>query len=223
MVNLKITTKYCIAFYFIIMLYVSLHELVHHFTGALICGDWGYKSFNHFKTACDPDDNRRLIATFAGPIFTYIMMYVGAHMLLIGRTNYRRHYSFALIFAQLPVQRMTGPFFKMNDEYYAAVRLWGRTEEVYWVSGITLIIICIPPLVVAYKSIKNKNRLLWFLFYALLFPYLLWGPIFGALEYLMVNEGILNQQIIGIGLLFIINETITIWGHWKYGKQIVPD
>ena len=43
MIKLKITWRYCLAFYCIIMLYVSLHELVHHFAGYLVCGAWGKK------------------------------------------------------------------------------------------------------------------------------------------------------------------------------------
>ena len=52
-ITLRVTWKYCLAFYCIGMLYVSLHELAHHFAGYLICGEWGYKSFNYFSTACD--------------------------------------------------------------------------------------------------------------------------------------------------------------------------
>ena len=41
MVKLKITFRYCIAFYCLVTLYVSFHELTHHVAGYLICGDWG--------------------------------------------------------------------------------------------------------------------------------------------------------------------------------------
>ena len=45
MVKLRVTFSYCVAFYCVVMLYLSLHELVHHFSAYLICGDWGYKTF----------------------------------------------------------------------------------------------------------------------------------------------------------------------------------
>ena len=208
MLQLKVTLRYCIAFYCITMLYASLHELVHHLAGYVICGDWGYKTFNYFSTACE-DQPKTYLATYAGPIFTFAMMYVG--MYLLGREHKAARYlGFATIFAQLPAQRMISPFFKMNDEYYASAKLFGATPLVYWVVGLAILIICIPPLTKAYRSIENKHRLLWFLFYFLLFPYLLWGPIFGGLEYLMVNRGVLDETWIGIGWLFIINEIVTI-------------
>ncbi len=220
-ITLKVTWKYCVAFYCIGMLYVSLHELVHHFAGYVICGEWGYKSFNYFETACE-GTTKSWYATYAGPLFTFIVMYVGAYFLEKGPSNYRRHLGFALIFAQIPLQRMTSPFFYMNDEYYAASHMFGQTGLVYWGVIAIIWIICLPPLWKAYAAIANKYRLAWFLFYLVLFPYLLVGPFFGGLEYLMVNRGVLAQTYIGIGLLFIINEVVTIALYLKTKKLIEP-
>lgn len=221
MIHLKITLKYCLAFYCVIMLYTSLHELVHHFVGFLICGEWGYKSFNYFTTACE-DRPDIYLSTYAGPLFTYIMMYVGMYMLRSETSNYRKHLGFAMIFAQLPAQRLSGPLLRMNDEYYATVKIFGRPDLNYWLVSLILLAICIPPLVKAYRVIANKRRLGWFLFYFLLFPYLLWGPFFVGLEYLMVNRGFLDQTVIGIGLLFIINEIVTIVLYLYTKKYIEP-
>lgn len=145
MVKLKLTSKYLIAFYFLIMLYASLHELVHHFVGYFICGDWGYKTFNYFSTACEKEK------------ITY-----------------------------------------------------------FW-------IVCIPPLITAYKAIENENKLKWFLLYFTLLPLVIWAPIFGFLEYLLVNRHFLDSRIIGIALLFIINEIITIIGYWFTKKYLNPN
>ena len=220
-VTLKVTWKYCVAFYCIGMLYASLHELAHHFAGYAICGDWGYKSFNYFSTACE-DTMKSHYATYAGPAFTFIVMYVGAYFLEQGPSNYRRHLGFALIFAQLPLQRMTSPFFHMNDEYHATSHLLGQTDLVYWGVIASIWIICLPPLWKAYRAIANKNRLAWFLFYLVLFPYLLVGPFFATLEYLMVTKGVLAQTYIGIGLLFIINEVVTIALYLMTKRLIEP-
>ncbi len=222
MIKLKITWKYCLAFYCIIMLYASLHELIHHFAGYFICGDWGYKTFNYFETACETD-RKSLLATYMGPLFSFTMMYVGAYFLIKKSSNFIKHLGFAMIFAQLPFQRMVSPFFKMNDEFYATSLLYGNTTFIYWVVIITIWIICIPPLIKAYLSIKNKYRMIWFLFYLVLFPYLLWGPIFGTLEFIMVERNFLAQPIIGIGLLFIINEVITIIAYFLTKKYIDPN
>lgn len=220
MLTLKITFRYCIALYCITMLYASLHELIHHFSAYFICGAWGYKSFNYFSTACE-GTLKSWYATYTGPLFNFIMMYIGA-ALLKGDSNYKKHLGFAMIFAQLPLQRMISPFFRMNDEFIATISLFGDTPLNYWLVIILIWAICIPPLVKAFLAIKNRYRWLWFLFYLILFPYLLWGPIFGLLEYLMVNKHVLDQQIIGIGLLFILNEIVTIIAYYLTKRYIDP-
>ena len=222
MIKLKITWKYCLSFYCIIMLYASLHELVHHFSGYLICGDWGLKTFNYFETACEQEP-KSLIATYIGPLFSFIMMYVGAYLLTQKSSDYKKHLGFAILFAQLPFQRMLSPFFKMNDEFYATSNLFGDTPLVYWSVIIIIWMICIPPLIKAYQSIENQYRIIWFLFYLVLFPYLLWGPAFGVLEFLMVKKKLLAQPLIGIGVLFIINEVVTIIAYYLTKKYINPN
>ncbi len=213
MISIKINWKYCLAFYRMVMLYASLHELVHHFTGYVVCGDWGYKTFNYFSTACE-DSPKTYIANYMGPVFTYCMMWIGAYLLSSKHaSSYTRQLSFALIFAQLPMQRMISPFFKTNDEFYTSALLFGNNSLVYWVVIIAIWLCCVPPLIVAFRSIKNANRIGWFLFYLILFPYLLWGPIFGLLEYLLVTKHLMNGTVIGIANLFILNEVITIIGY----------
>ncbi len=211
------------AFYCMVMLYASLHELVHHFVGSAICGDWGYKTFNYFKTTCSDDQKQKYIATFAGPVFTFAIMWIGAWMLRKKEaTEYTKQIGFALIFAQLPLQRMIMPFFELNDEYYAAVKIWGRSDELMWIVAGIIWLICVPPLIEAYKAIENKRKWLWFIFYFTLFPYILWGPIFGGLEYLLVNKGVLSGTFIGIAYLFIINEIVTIIGYIYTKKYFDP-
>jgi len=222
MIKLKITWKYCIAFYCIGMLYASLHELIHHFAGYIVCGEWGTKTFNNFETACDKLP-KSYIATYIGPIFTFIMMYIGAYFLNSKSSDFKKHLGFAMIFAQIPLQRMISPFFRMNDEFYATSMLLGNTPVVYWSVIIIVWVICLPPLIKAYKAIENKYRIIWFLFYLVLFPYLLVGPFFAGLEYLMVEKKFLAQPVIGIGLLFIINEIIIIIAYYFTKKYINPN
>lgn len=225
MIKLRITWKYCLALYFMAMLYSSLHELAHHFTGYLVCGKWGYKTFNYFSTACeDKPDNMSYLATYAGPLYTFIMLWIGAWLLKKkDATEYQKQFGFAMIFALMPWQRMVMPFFKMNDEYYISAKLFGQTPLTFWTVIIVVWVICLPPLIIAYKAIQNKNRMLWFLLFSFLLPYILWGPIFGALEYLLVNKHVLDGTVIGIAYLFVLNEVVTIIGYYMTKKYFQPE
>lgn len=221
MVTLKLTRKYCLALYCITMLYASLHELVHHFAGYVVCGSWGTKTFNSFSTTCEHLP-KTYIATYAGPLFSFIIMYIGAYFLKNGTTDLKKHLGFALIFAQMPAQRMMGPIMGFNDELYATNKLFGNNQLNSWIVGIIIFAICIPPLLIAYRSIKNKYRSPWFLLYFLFLPYILFGPPFVLMEYLMVQKEVLDQTVIGIGLLFVINELFTIGLYFKVKKYINP-
>lgn len=220
MIKLKLNWKYCIAFYCVTMLYMSLHELVHHFVAAAVCGEIGYKSFNSFDAACDTP-NVYLFGTFSGPVFSFLMMYVGAYLLRNGEGDERKHLGFALIFAQIPWARLTGPLFHQNDEWWAVIHLWGRSDFNWWVTLITIWVICAPPLIVAYKAIQNRYAWLW-LFFFIIFPIILVGPFFFTLEYLMLEKGVLSQTILGIGFLFLLNEIVTLAGHFLTKKWINP-
>jgi len=220
MVKLKLSTKYCLAFYGVIMLHVSMHELVHHFSAAAICGEWGTKTFNSFDAACSEPIS--FLSTYAGPLYTFLMMYLGMYWIKNGTSAYKKHLGFATIFAQLPAQRMMGPPMQFNDEMYATGQLYGYTNFNIILVTVIVFAICIPPLVYAYKRIQNKHAWAWFLLYFLLLPYLIFGPVFGGLEYLMVQKGFLDQTLIGIGLLFIINEVVTILLYWKTKHFIDP-
>ena len=221
MVNLKLNWRYYLALYCLTMLYASLHELVHHFAGYVICGDWGYKTFNSFTTACEHLP-KTYLATYAGPVFTFMMMYVGMAYLKPSNSAFKKHLGFALIFAQMPAQRMSGPILGFNDELYATSKLFGASTLNQWIVTIVIFAICIPPLVKAFKAIQNRNRLLWFLLFFLFLPYILFGPPFVIMEHLMVEKGFLDQTIIGIGLLFVINEVVTILLFLRTRKYLDP-
>lgn len=209
-IQLSLSWRYCVALYCVVMLYSSLHELVHHFAGYAACGAWGYKSFNYFSTACE-GTVKSWMATFAGPAFSYAAMWAGWWLLARASSSaMQRQLGFAMIFAQLPLQRLTGPLFRNNDEYFAAWHLFGVSEATRWITFAVLCVCCIPPLVGAWRAIGNTRRAWWFLLYFTLLPYLLWGPVFGILEYLLTKRQVMDGRTIGIAHLFIVNEVVTI-------------
>jgi hypothetical protein len=222
MVQLRITPLYCVAFYFLIMLHGSMHELVHHFTAFAVCGEWGTKSFNSFRAACSTQPWIWL-STYAGPVYSYAMMWLGGYWLMRGAAPLTRQLGFATIFAQLPLQRITGPILSWNDEWFATRHLFEPSEPLRWGLFLLVVAIAAPPLVRAYFAIQNKGRILWFAFYFCFLPLILFAPALIGLEYLMVTRGVLNQQIIGIGLLFIINEVVTIVGFALTQRYLDPD
>lgn len=65
--KIKITGRYIIDFLFLTILCGTSHEFVHRFTGAAICGEFGYKTFNSFVLPESCQSNPyKLRATVAG-------------------------------------------------------------------------------------------------------------------------------------------------------------
>lgn len=222
-ITLRLTWRYCVALYCVTMLWASLHELAHHFAGYFACGAWGDKSFNSFSTACEGTTGSWM-ATYAGPAFSFVAMWIGWWLLVRGRSTVaQRHLGFATIFAQLPAQRLYGPLGRFNDEYYAASHMFGQTSTVMWVVFLIILGCTLPPLVGAWRSIANRQRLGWFLLYFLLLPYILFGPVFFVLEHLLVQRHILDGRTIGIANLFVLNEVITLALYVAVRRWIDPD
>lgn len=51
---IPLSWRYLLAFFCLGTLLGIGHEFAHHFAGYLICGEWGYKTFNSFDLAAVP-------------------------------------------------------------------------------------------------------------------------------------------------------------------------
>src|SRR5437868_2783155 len=123
-IHLRISWKYVVGFLALLLLLASAHEFTHHFTGAAVCGAWGSKTFGTFTLAEGCDANPlRFWATAAGPIFTFIAMWVG-WFLLTRNDSRRRWFGFALIFANVPINRMLVTLTGHNDEQWMARQMY---------------------------------------------------------------------------------------------------
>jgi hypothetical protein len=206
MLTLRLTPGYCLAIYCLTALTHTLHEFAHHAAGYAICGAWGYMTFNRFELACDVEPTI-YFSTYAGPVFTFALMWAGMFMLQ-SRDTFTRYAGFALIFAQTPWQRMLMPFFHKNDEYFASAQFFGEGDATMWIVASVIWFVCLPPLIAAFHAIANQRRTLWFVFYFLVFPFLIWAPVYAWLEYLL-SQGVLDETVIGVPLLAIVNFVAT--------------
>src|SRR5215813_12412916 len=81
MLNLRITPAYCVALYCLTALSHTLHEFTHHLVGRAVCGSWGTMTFNVFSLSCGTEPYI-YVATYAGPAFTFALLWIGASLLL---------------------------------------------------------------------------------------------------------------------------------------------
>src|SRR5438128_10395041 len=78
--KIKLSLPYLIAFLALTILCGTSHEFIHHFTAAAMCGCFGYKTFNSFELcdSCLTNVSARVVSTWAGPLLTFGLMWLGA-------------------------------------------------------------------------------------------------------------------------------------------------
>ncbi|KQS33194.1 hypothetical protein [Dyadobacter sp. Leaf189] len=220
---IKFTPKYLFVFVCLGSILGISHELAHHVAGFLICGEWGYKTFNSFQLAegCTKDHPvLAWAATLAGPVlFNYIPMWIGYFKLKNGN-NREKLFGITLIFATIPIMRIVFNLMGANDESAVLRAFVGDDKLLFWLMNCCIWLITFPPLILAFRSIKNANRLAVFLFYLLAFPVFVF-LFFGILmEDLIIKHHFLADTIWGMPYLVILLEILVYIGYYAFRKHL---
>src|SRR5947199_8810580 len=117
--KISLSFAFVIAFFALTLLCGTSHEFVHHFVGAAFCGCFGFKTFNSFdlRSSCAGNRLAFVAATWAGPLFTYGLMWLGVYR-LSNSSGAAGQLGFALIFANFPINRIGFAFIAWNEHQY---------------------------------------------------------------------------------------------------------
>ena len=223
-VYLRLSWQYLVAFAALTILCGTSHEFVHHFAGAAICGEFGYKTFNSFKLAPGCAANPwRLWATVAGPLFTFALMWWGM-ALLRGADEGRRRLGFALVFANFPVNRLLYVLLGANDEQWVARQLAGRSAVAFWLTVLLVWAVALPPLVAAARALQNRPRALWVAgFFVLPFAFVV---LFAGLfleSYLLLGRRVLAAPVLGVPYLIFLVEILSLATYYAFRKHLTGE
>lgn len=202
--KLKITAKYAIAFLSLLFIMSELHEIVHTSVGRLICGAWGKRDFNSWAV-CESCETNSLVwlSTLAGPVFTFIMIWIGASKLDASKSIRQKSLGFSLIFANLPFGRLFNPMVKSGDEQNLVNLIFINENTASIITFILILIITIYPLIKAYKTIENKRKIGYFILFYLVPFVIIILTILVVLNTLLFS-GILNSEGL-LGSPLIVN------------------
>lgn len=205
--KIKLTLHYVIAFLALTFVMHEAHEIVHTSVGRLICGCWGQRDFNAWGICENCSERNALanLATFAGPLFTFSMIWMGAFLISQQRTDKQKALGFSLIFANLPFARILTAALGSGDEVWGlSLVLSDRTAG--WSVGLLLVLLfTIYPLVKAFLFIKNKQQTGWFMLFLLLPIVIDVLVVLGVLNFLL-QSGVLSEYwILGSPML------VTLW------------
>jgi hypothetical protein len=212
--HIKLSISYIISFLLLTVVLLEQHEIVHILVGRFICACWGVRDFNGWSI-CDECDKVHLIswmATLAGPLFSFGIMWMGMFRISSPNSN-NKAIGFSLIFANIPFGRICEAMKGADDEMVVTRHLLRNNF-----SFSQMILICpgfvlipgLPPIIKAFRVLINNYSWLYI-------PGFLTLPIAFILIYILIgmnsllsNRFLSNIGIIGTPLLITIHTTIAI-------------
>lgn len=222
--NIRITPRYLVAFAALIVLCGLGHEFAHHVTAAAFCGHFGYKTFNSFDLAaqCTHRPQALVFANWAGPLFTYALMWLGWHRLDSANPGTRR-LGLALIFANFPVNRLFFALLGWNDEQYVTRTVIGEGHLAFWLTNLAIWVLAVPPLVAAFRALPARRRLGWFTgLFLLPFAFVM---VFGMVmeNWLLLDKKFLADTVLGIPLLLVLTEALCLATYLRLREHLAGE
>jgi hypothetical protein len=163
--NLRITWRYLLVLFALTIVTGELHEQVHIQTGRIVCGGYGERDFNVWRTAADcAAPSWAFLATLAGPLWSFAVMWTGALLLIKAKTTDWKSLGFSLVFAPLPFARIFTAVMGGGDEKVVLRRFLDddfSLPTIKILAAILVTTICLPPMLIAWRNIANRFRALY--------------------------------------------------------------
>jgi hypothetical protein len=208
-INLRITAKFLLAFFALTLILGELHEQVHINTGRIICGGYGPRDFNAWKTAADcANPSWSFLATLVGPLFSYLVIWAGAGLLIKAASAKYKALGFSLIFAPLPFARIFTAAMGGGDERVVLSNFLRDSLDAGTIKILAAILVtgvCLPPVLIAWRSIKNQFRLLYVAGFLVLPLIVLGIYVFKLLNGLLFAGFLSESAVLGTPLLIIVH------------------
>lgn len=207
--NIKITWKYLLAFFALTIVCGELHEQIHIQTGRLICGGYGERDFNAWRTAADcAAPAWAFLATLVGPLWSYAVMWTGAFLLIRAKSVAYKTIGFSLVFAPLPFARIFTAMIGGGDEKVVLRVFFGDElglPGVKILSAIVVTLICLPPILVAWRSIKNRFAAFYIIGFMVLPLVVLSLYVLTFLNSLLASGFLSSAPVLGTPLLILVH------------------
>jgi hypothetical protein len=205
--NIKIKPPYLIGFLSLVFLMHELHEIVHTSIGRAICGCWGQRDFNVWGLCdgCEKEHPIALLATFAGPIFTFFMIWWGASLLKSTNTDEQKSLGFSLVFANIPFARIFTACLGGGDEAFGLNKMLHNHRLSSIIALVFSLLMTVYPLMLAYKAIGNRHRFWLFVLFFLAPMFVDLLVVLGLMNNLLSGGVLSNYWILGSPVL------VTVW------------
>jgi hypothetical protein len=207
--HLRITLPYLLVMLALMICSGELHEQTHITTGYFICGGYGPRDFNVWQTIkpCAAP-SLAFLATLAGPLWSYLVMWTGAGLLIKAKSAAYRIIGFSLVFAPLPFARIFTAVMGGGDEKVVLRALTGDSlspETLKILAALIVTTICLPPILIAWRSIGNRFAFLYPLGFSVLPLIVLGLYVLTFLNNLLANGFLSSVAILGTPTLILLH------------------
>ncbi|HWJ95080.1 MAG TPA: hypothetical protein VNT33_10175 [Telluria sp.] len=205
--HLRISWKYVAAFLVLNGVVSELHEQAHITTGRLISGCYGPRDFNVWEGCASGSAALPFAAPLAGPLFSYLVMWWGAWLLLRGRSAAMRSVGFSLVFAPLPFARVFTALMGGGDERMVLARLLGDalgSGALRWLAVMLALAFCAPPVVAAWRALSNRHRGWYVAGFCVLPLIVIWIYKFKLLNTLLADGLLADPVLLGTPALVLV-------------------
>lgn len=221
--HIKLSFSYIISFLLLLIVMLELHETIHISVGYIVCGCWGHRDFNVWNL-CAACNNQSLswLATLAGPVFSFGMMWWG-RILLSSKNAQAKAIGFSLIFANIPLGRISEVMKGAGDEMVVAKHFLKPSfthSQIIFIASIIILVVGLPPIIKALRVLTNKNAWLYIAGFLTL-------PLVFILFYILVamnsllHTGFLSANwIMGTPLLITLHTLLAIGLLWLLRKSL---
>ncbi|MEP6952406.1 MAG: hypothetical protein ABI863_24145 [Ginsengibacter sp.] len=212
--NIRLSFSYVITFLLLLIVMLEFHESVHIVVGRFICGCWGTRDFNAWSL-CDGCDKRHSfswIATLAGPLFSFGLMWLGMAWLSSANSK-KKALGFSLIFSNIPFGRISQVMMGSGDEMTVMRSVFKNNfsdAQMILICSVIVLGLGLPPIIKAFRTLTN--RLSWLYILGFLAVPLLFLLIY-ILTFLnfFLNKGFLSATwIMGTPLLITLHTGIAL-------------
>ncbi|MBO9634381.1 MAG: hypothetical protein J7578_14805 [Chitinophagaceae bacterium] len=220
----RINPLYIIFFFAFNMVMLELHEQAHLITGYGICGCYGTRVVNTWNTCTDCRQAGWLfLAAFAGPLFSYWMIWMGTFFFLRATDMHKRSMGFALVFANMPLARVVTAIMGGGDEK-AGFALMGFPVPVAKLLAMVLVLFaCLLPLVQIGRRMSEKRK--WWALAGFGIIPMLYGFLYSHrfLNYLLASGWGRRIRILGTPDLLIYHTVFMAIIGWIAWKMLVKN
>lgn len=210
--KIQITSGYLAAIFALMVITGELHEQVHINTGFLLCGGYGERDFNVWLTAQNCASEWLFLAAAAGPMFSYLVMWTGAILLLKAKAKIYQAIGFSLVFAPLPFARIFTALLGGGDEKVVFLRLFQdyfSVQSAKIFAAVFVTAICLPPIFIARSKLRNRFAFFYIIGFCVL-PLIVLGLYMRLfLNYLLANGVLASADFLGTPTLVLIHFLLT--------------